>query len=118
MYIDRTAEQAITLCNPKPVFVTSRKPFRKAKPGTIGHWIKDVLRMAGVDTEVFSAHSTRSASTSWAASKGVPINDILQAANWSSQTTFEQYYFHPTTPTTFARTILQSATENRYFNAL
>ena len=74
MYIDRTAEQAITLYNPKPVFVTSRKPFRKAKPG---HWIKDVLLMAGVNTEVFSAHSTRSASTSWAASKGVPINDII-----------------------------------------
>ena len=36
MYIDKTAEQAITVGSPKPVFLTSRKPFRRAKPGTIG----------------------------------------------------------------------------------
>jgi len=114
MYIDKTAEQAVTINSPKPVFVTSRKPFRRAKPGTIGHWIKDVLQLAGVNTEVFSAHSTRSASTSWAASKGVPINDILKAANWSSQTTFEQYYFRPVALATYTRTILQSTNEIRY----
>ena len=115
MYIDKTAEKAITVGSPKPVFLMSRKPFRRAKPSTIGHWIKDVLHMAGVDTEVFSAHPT-SASTSWAASKGIPINDILKAANWSFQTTFEQYYFRPTTSATctYARTILQSTAEIRY----
>ena len=83
------------------------------KPGMKGRWIKDALHMAGVNTEVFSDHSTRSASTSWAAAKGIPINDILKAANWSSQTTFEQYYFRPTTSATYARMILQSTTENR-----
>ena len=64
MYIDKTAEQAVTAGSPKPVFLTSTKPFRRTKSGTIGHWIKDVLHMAGIDTEVFSAHSTRSSSTS------------------------------------------------------
>ena len=60
LYMDKTAEQAAALSSPKPVFLTSRKPFRQARSGTIGHWIKDALRMAGVDTEVFSTHSTRS----------------------------------------------------------
>lgn len=116
MYIGKTTEQAASVGtgSPKPVLMTSRKPFRKTKPGTIGHWIKDILQMAGVNTEVFSTHSTRSASTSWAASKGVLINDILKAANWSTRTTFEQYYFRPTTSATYARTILQSTTENRH----
>ena len=114
LYVDKTTEQAAELSSPKPVFLTSRKPFRQARPGIIGHWIKDVLRMAGVDTEVFSAHSTRSASTSWATAKGVPINDILRAANWSSQTAFEQYYLRPTTSTIFTKTILQSTSVNRY----
>ena len=81
LYLGRTAQQVANLSSPKPVFLTSRKPFRQARPGTIVHWIKDILHRAGVDTEVFSAHSTRSASTSWAATKGVPINDIMQAAN-------------------------------------
>jgi len=44
MYIAKTMEQTVsTQRNPKPVFLISRRPFRKAKPGTIGHWIKDVL---------------------------------------------------------------------------
>ena len=81
LYIEKTREHAATLESPRPVFITSRKPFRQAKPGTIGHWIKDILHEAGVNTEVFLAHSRRSASTSWAASKGVPISDILRAAN-------------------------------------
>ena len=114
LYIDKTTEQAAELSSPNSVFLTSRKPFRQARPGTIGYWIKDTLHMAGVDTEVFSAHSTRSVSTSWAAAKGIPINDILKATNWSSRTTFEQYYFYPTTSTIFTRMILQSTTVNRY----
>ena len=75
------AVQVAALSSPKPVFLISRKPFRQARPGTIGRWIKDILHTAGVDTEVFLVHLTRSASTSWAAAKGVPINDIMQAAN-------------------------------------
>ena len=63
---------------------------------------------------MFSTHSTRSVSTSWAAAKGVPINDILKAANWSSQTAFEQYYFRPTTSAIYNRMILKSDTVNRY----
>ena len=81
LYMDKRAEQAAELGSPKPVFLRSRKLFRQARPG---HWIKDALRMAGVDTEMFSAHSTWSASTSRLAVKGVPINNILKAANGSS----------------------------------
>jgi len=40
---------------------------------------KNVLQLAGINTESFSAHSTRSAGTSYAASKGVPISDILKS---------------------------------------
>ena len=58
MYNDRTTQQAITFCNSKPVFVTSRKPFRRAKPDTIGHWIKNFLYYRSV-----SVYSTRCVST-------------------------------------------------------
>ena len=36
---------------PKPLFITLRKPFRRAKPGTLEHWIKDTLKQAGNDTD-------------------------------------------------------------------
>jgi len=80
-YLQKTAEQVATLRPPRAVFITSRKPIRQARPGTIDHWIKNILGASGINTDVHSAHSTRSASTSWAASKRVPINDILKAAN-------------------------------------
>ena len=41
------------------------------------HWLKKVMQAAGVDTRVFSAHSTRGASTSKARSVGVTTADIL-----------------------------------------
>ena len=78
LYIQKTAEQVTNLGQLKPLFITSRKLIHRDKPGTIGHWIKDTLRLAGIDTEVFSAHSTRGASTSWVAARGVPIGNVLR----------------------------------------
>jgi len=63
--------------------------------------------LAGINTEAFAAHSTRSASKSWAASKGVPISDILKAANWSSSLKF---YCRAKT----AQTIIQEPSYNQH----
>ena len=114
-YIQQTADEVTGISGQQPLFITSRKPFHRARPGTIGHWIKDVLQLAGIDTESFSAHSTRSASTSYAASKGVSISDILKAANWSSSSTFEQFYYRPNNSDTYSTTILQSTQVARYY---
>ena len=56
------------------------KPFKAVTSATIGRWIKTVLTQAGIDTNVFTAHSTRSASTSKAAAAAVPVNVILATA--------------------------------------
>ena len=113
-YITVTTPCVATFETPKPVFITSRKPFRRARPATIGHWIKDTLRAAGVDTERFPAHSTRSASTSQASMKGVPIAEIVKAANWSSSSTFERFYHRPSDPSAFTKAVLQSRSDGRY----
>ena len=99
---------------PKPVFITSRKPFRRARPATLGHWIKDSLSSAGVDTGRFTAHSTRSASTSQAKMKGVPVTDILKVANWTSRSTFVRFYHRPSDSSAFTRAVLQSSKNFRY----
>ena len=65
-YIEMTAPYVAGMESPRPVFITSRKLYRRARTATLGHWIKDTLKMAGVDTERFTAHSIRSASTSQA----------------------------------------------------
>ena len=78
--------------NLKTLLISTRKPHKAVGEDTVGRWIKCALSQAGIDTSVFCAHSTRSASTSAAHSKGAPIDVILKAANWKNANTFEKFY--------------------------
>ena len=63
---------------------------------TIARWLKICLTEAGIDTGIFKAHSVRGASSSTAAAAGVTTADILNAADWSSVTTFQKFYCRQT----------------------
>ena len=82
------------------------KPHLPINKDTLARWIRDVLHKAGVDTQ-FGAHSTRSASTSAPASKGLPIDIVLKAAGWSSASTFTRFYKREPV-TNMGQTILES----------
>ncbi|CAC5405659.1 unnamed protein product [Mytilus coruscus] len=75
---------------------------------TIARWIKTVLKLAGIDADMFKAHSTRAASTSAAFLAGMPIKDILKAAGWSNESVFGRFYQKKIAPSTYlGDTILQ-----------
>ena len=63
---------------------------------TIARWLKMCLTEAGINTEIFKAHSVRGASSSTAAAAGVTTADILKTADWSSAGTFQKFYLRPT----------------------
>ena len=69
----------------------SCKPHNKVSSSTIGRWLKEVLCRAGIDTSVYQAHSTRSASTS-KASAVVPVDVIMTLAGWSQESSFRKHY--------------------------
>ena len=74
---------------PDQLFIAVRKPHHAVVSSTIARWLKSTLLSAGVDTSVFSAHSTRGASSSKAAMSGVTMKNILDtAAAW----TFQRFY--------------------------
>ena len=68
----------------------------------VGTWLKETSQNAGIDSSLFKARSVRAASTSAAANLGFSTNNILQAANWSSDSHFlvlllqtnSQFSFH------------------------
>ena len=60
-------------------------------PDTISRWIKKVLSNSGIDSNVFSAHSTRGAASS-SAFGSVDLDSILSNADWSSGRTFKKFY--------------------------
>lgn len=78
--------------NSERVFIGSVRPFGHVTGSTVGRWIKVILSKAGVDTATFSAHSTRGAGSSAAATRGVPIDSVLKSAGWTSESTFSAFY--------------------------
>ena len=78
------------------LFISFKKPFKKASTQTLSRWVKDVLRESGIDTDIFSAHSTRHASTSAAKRKGINIDVIRKSAGWTeNSSTFTKFYDRP-----------------------
>ena len=78
--------------NTDKVFLTTRKPYKPVSRDTVSRWVKSLLQAAGIDTTEFGAGSTRSAASSKASSEGVPLDQILEAAGWSQETTFTKWY--------------------------
>ena len=68
------------------------RPHRPVSKDTVSRWLKAELKLAGIDTSTFSAHSTRAASTSAAKAQNLSINTIMDSAGWSSENTFMKYY--------------------------
>ena len=68
------------------------KPHRAVSKATISRWIREVMNMSGIDTNVFGAHSIRGAASSAAASSGVPVEIILNTAGWTNANTFATFY--------------------------
>ena len=60
--------------------------------GTVRRWMTDTLKEAGIDIHVYTAHSTRSASTSKASIKGASITEICRAAGWKTAGVFAKHY--------------------------
>ena len=73
------------------LLISFTKPHGPVSRDTIGRWIKSMLHSAGIDSS-FTAHSVRSASTSKVAKLGLPMDMILNAANWANAKTFAQFY--------------------------
>lgn len=75
------------------LFISFKKPFNPVTTQSLSRWVKSVLRDSGIDTSLFSAHSTRHAATSKAHQGGVSVDTIRNTANWSeSSNVFGKFY--------------------------
>ena len=103
-YIVKTTSLRIREGKPtNQLLIASHHPVTSS---TIARWLKTMLEQAGIDTTLFKAHSTRGASVSAAALSGLTTNDILQAADWSSDSVFRKFYYKPIHDSAFGKAIL------------
>ena len=91
------------------LLISYQKPFKPVTTETISRWLKTVLTDSGINTDVYSAHSVRSASSSAAAMMGCPIDSIMKQIGWSNAKTFAMYYNKPMiAEMNIGQTVLQS----------
>ena len=88
------------------LFISYVKPHKPVTSATIARWVKTVLSLAGVNG-VFTAHLTRGASASAASRAGVALSDIMEAADWSRESTFKKFYHRPTQKSAFTMGVLR-----------
>lgn len=78
------------------LFFTSKPPYRPASKQTLSRWVKETMINAGIDSDLFSPHSTRHASTSAALRKGLSLDKIRKTAGWTDKSSiFARFYNRP-----------------------
>lgn len=82
------------MSNATNLYITTTKPYGNASKDTLARWIKAGIHEAGIPNN-FTAHSTRSASTSNLARSGIDVHTILSKAGWSTASTFHKFYNKP-----------------------
>ena len=88
--------KATDSCRLSRKVLVSYVTFKPVTTSTIARWLRCVLELSGIDTDVFKAHSYRGASVSAAYSKGCSLKCILKTADWSSDKQFKKYYYRHT----------------------
>lgn len=93
-YLDRTINLRHSDC--ENLFISLKKPYKAVSSQTLSKWVSKVLQLAGVNTNIFTAYSTRHASTSNAKRFGIPLDTIRKAAGWTKESqTFARFYDKP-----------------------
>ena len=98
---------------PNQLFLSHKNGLPVAR-ATISRWIKEVMSLAGIDTNMFLPGSTRGASTSAAAKKGASVEQILGAGDWTNLGTYQRFYQRHVSNTPIGRLILEEANVSLY----
>ena len=114
-YEDRT-EEVREETGPRPLFLTTIKPHSPASSSTIARWLKCTLAKAGINTAIFKAHSVRGAAKTATSNAGITTSDILNAADWSTPSVFQRFYYRPSRQTGFGQAVLNPTREGTTTN--
>jgi hypothetical protein len=91
------------------LMLSIKSPHAPIGASAVAKWMKDFLGDAGIDTLIYSAHSTRGAAASKAVATGLSIETILRSGNWSSESVFAKHYSRPIEKESVASQVLGGA---------
>ena len=105
-YLDATKEFRLSNLNNGENLFYSWKTKKPVSKPTIARWLKLVLKLAGIDTNQFTAHSYRGAGLSSAFFRGASIGQIISAGNWKNVNIFKDHYCAPSYESSLGNMIL------------
>ena len=106
--LSRDVRPVIPSSLPDKLFISFRRPHKPVTSTTLGRWLRTFMSAAGIDSQIFKAHSVRGASTTAAANAFVPLSTIMSMADWSSASTFRTFYYKPLFNSAFAAGVLSA----------
>ena len=78
-----------------PLFMSYVKPHKPITAPSTERWPHLLLKVSGVNTNIFKAHSVCGALTTTGANSNVPVSEILRRANWPTPSTFLRFHYKP-----------------------
>ena len=89
-------------------YIKASEKFRKSKnlllsyykhklieAQTISRYVKLTLKAAGINTKIFTTHSTRHTNLTGKFMKGLSLNNIVRKGGWKSSLSFRRFYNLP-----------------------
>ena len=75
------------------LFLSCMKQHKPVTSQTISKWLVKLIELTYDDPSMkVKGHSTRAIESSWALFNGASVNNILNAADWSRESTFIKFY--------------------------
>lgn len=75
------------------LFLSVNNPHNPVTSQTISKWLVKIIKLAYADVDMkVKGHSTRAIGPSWALYNGASMKSILEAADWSKESTFVKFY--------------------------
>jgi hypothetical protein len=73
------------------LFISATHPHDNITADRLRNWLKLTMKEAGIP-DFHTPHSIRANTTTTALDAGMSLEEILDAGNWTNQTTFERFY--------------------------
>ena len=76
----------------KQLLLSSIRPHNAVVSCTVSGWLKKTIKQAGINTDLFKAHSTRSDLSSKVSVGRAPLVEILKRGSWSHHSAWQRFY--------------------------
>ena len=91
IYLEKTKYNRVD----NSLFLSPNPPYPKASPQMISKFVSSVISLSG---QTGTGGSTRSVAASTAFNKGVSLDKIMEAGDWTRVSTFKTFYYKPQLP--------------------